>query len=986
MRLIRRIVFGLLALICLFVGGLALTAYLLDIPALIETYKPQALAAGSGALNRDLDVKTVTPSWFPVLGVRADGLRIGNRALDGRGPSDPGPETFVEVGRVEFGLAIWPALVSLGKDIRIASIRVDEPVVNVVRYPDGTFNFSTLGAETSTPAATPSEGNVFLERLERAGVDLVSLTEGTFRYDDRTPGGVGTFEVRRLGVQAKDIHLGDPVTAELTAALKGALEPNLELSVTTTPLASEPADLAAPGVAEVAVTAKSVPLSIVPFPVQGVALNQARLVTEAVARMNGDQVKVQGSVAVEDLRLTADKGPPGGAFTFSSVLDLSTTTAFQRLDLGSTEVTIGGARARLGGVLGLKPVSWRQFEVLTDPFSVRQAVALLPGERVSVPDGNVRLEVASTGDLDKADSRLAADWQGFEEVQAGLTARGNIMLRATGSGPVSTPSFTGDLDLSGLDVAGSGFAKPAGTTGSANVAGEVRKDGVRLTNLVVELAEATLKGGGFYPLAGRGKVDFGATLAPLDVTAFLGSLQIPAAGVPPGSKLGFDVRYQASPATPAAGRVDLTKIAFTAGGSDLRGSAAVESMSPLSLRLEGRSKRLDLDALLPASSGETSKESSDPNAPLLPESMRGTKVVADLEVETLRYSGLDLTQMDVLLLLEKGQLKVKTTRFGILGGRFTADGTTFDLLSSPPRYALAANLERVKGSELLAQLGVDFGNALEGQLDTQLDIAGSGLDTASLAKSLSGAFYMALNDGKLSGVDLVGATLLPLREALDFAAAATSNTGITQRLATEFDRLAGRFDLENGRLKLKEPLVMKTDQGTFTFDGGGLSIDGGLSLDGTYAVPPSLLRSLTGGKVKPKSSLPVGFRLGCSMTKPCVKDVDVAPAATALARLYAGKALDQGTKLLKERTGIDADRARKAAEQALRDSEAAKKKAEAEALRRAEEAKKKAEAEARRRAEAAKRAAEEKARKAAEAAKKKAEEEAKKRLRGLFGN
>lgn len=980
MRLIRRIVLGLLAAICLFVGGLALTAYLLDIPALIETYKPQALAAGSTALNRDLEVGEVSPSWFPVLGVRASGLRIGNRALDGRGPSDAaGPETFVEVGRVEFGLAIWPALTSLGKDIQIASIRIDEPVVNVVRYADGSFNFSTLGAETSTPTESSGEGNVFLERLERAGVNLVALTEGTFRYDDRSPGGTGTLEVRRLGVRAEDIHLGDPVTAKLTAALKGALEPNLELSVTTTPLASEPAELGAPGLAEVSLVANGVPLSIVPVQVEGLALADSRLVAEVGARLDGEKVRVQGSMGLEGLRLTSAGSSPGSAFTVSSVLDLTTSTAFRQIDLGSTLIAIGQAQARAAGVVGLTPVSWKRVKLASEPFSVRELMAILPGERISVPDGNLRLDLETTGNVDAAQSRLSADWQGFEQVQEGLTARGDVILRATANGALARPAFTGSLDLSGLDVQGGSYAKPRGTTGSANVSGEVRKDGIRFTKILLELAEARFEGGGFYPLAGRGKVDFGATLSPLDVGAFLASLEIPAASVPAGSKLGFELRYQASPATPAAGRVDLTKLSFTHGKSDLRGSVAVESLTPLSLRLEGRSKRLDLDALLPTSeAAEAPSEPTDPNAPILPESMRDMRLRADLEVETLRYSGLDLTKMDVLLTLEKGQLRVKTTQFGILGGRFTADGTSFDLISSPPKYSLAANLERVAGSALLETMGVGFGKALEGRLDTQLSVDGTGLDVATLAKTLSGALFMSLTGGKLNGVDLVGSTVLPLRDALDFASA-SSDLNIGTKLGTEFDRLAGRFDVENGRLKLKEPLLLETEQGNFTFNGGAVGLDGLLNLTGTYAIPPSLLRSLTGGKVRTKKPLLLGFGLGCTMTKPCVKDVDVGPTAEALAKLYAGQALDAGAKLLQEKTGVDVGRAR-------REAEAAKKKAEAQARQQLEAAKKKAENEARRQAEAAKRKAEEQARKAAEAAKKKAEEEAKKRLRGLFGN
>ena len=114
MRFLRWVVIGLGAIGVIIVGGLGLAAWLVDIGGLIATYKPQAVAAASEALDRPVELGDVSPTWFPTLGLRAEAITIGDQPLSSP-PTSGAPaeaDRFVELDAIEVGIAVWPALLS----------------------------------------------------------------------------------------------------------------------------------------------------------------------------------------------------------------------------------------------------------------------------------------------------------------------------------------------------------------------------------------------------------------------------------------------------------------------------------------------------------------------------------------------------------------------------------------------------------------------------------------------------------------------------------------------------------------------------------------------------------------------------------------------------------------------------------------------------------------------------------------------------------
>ena len=120
----------------------------------ILTKRAQAEAATlSQQLGRPVSIGRVSTSFLTGLGATVSGLEVG------AAPDEGVP--LAQVKELAVKVAALRALFSLGKDIVVRSVEVDQPVVNVVRLRDGTTNLERLQDrlaehEKSKPAEPPS--------------------------------------------------------------------------------------------------------------------------------------------------------------------------------------------------------------------------------------------------------------------------------------------------------------------------------------------------------------------------------------------------------------------------------------------------------------------------------------------------------------------------------------------------------------------------------------------------------------------------------------------------------------------------------------------------------------------------------------------------------------------------------------------------------------------------------------------------------------
>jgi AsmA protein len=106
----------------------------------LEVVVPRA----SAALGRELAVRDAKLRLFP--GPRVDLMDASIAGLAGEPP-------LVSLSSLEISLDLWPLVRSLGKDVRVDGIRLVRPVLNLVREPDGTWNYEGIGGKDDPAAA-----------------------------------------------------------------------------------------------------------------------------------------------------------------------------------------------------------------------------------------------------------------------------------------------------------------------------------------------------------------------------------------------------------------------------------------------------------------------------------------------------------------------------------------------------------------------------------------------------------------------------------------------------------------------------------------------------------------------------------------------------------------------------------------------------------------------------------------------------------------
>jgi hypothetical protein len=126
------------------IGGLlaALIALLIIVPALIDVgaFKRTYLPLVEEALHRSVDVGEVRLSLIPTPSIRISRLRVSDDPLFSTSP-------LFTAEQLQLRLKLWPLL--LGR-FEITEFVLEKPVMNLLKQPDGSFNYAAIGGKKTT--------------------------------------------------------------------------------------------------------------------------------------------------------------------------------------------------------------------------------------------------------------------------------------------------------------------------------------------------------------------------------------------------------------------------------------------------------------------------------------------------------------------------------------------------------------------------------------------------------------------------------------------------------------------------------------------------------------------------------------------------------------------------------------------------------------------------------------------------------------------
>jgi hypothetical protein len=241
-------------------------------------------------------------------------------------------------------------------------------------------------------------------------------------------------------------------------------------------------------------------------------------------------------------------------------------------------------------------------------------------------------------------------------------------------------------------------------------------------------------------------------------------------------------------------------------------------------RLAVRSRRLDLDQLLPARRGDQ---------PLPPVRAEGT-----FEVGSLHLRQLDAERARGRFTYGHGVTAVEDFALDAYGGK-SSGRAWFDLRDpAVPRYQLDATAE---GMDANAVLGAWTGakNVAFGTLNMTIDLDGSGLTVAEVARGLSVKGLAQVLGGRLAGSRV-------------FAKLAEF-TGVDRFRILSFRDLSAPFRVAQGRV-IFDPIALSSGE-TDWLARGSVGLDGTLDFAVAAVVPPSLVPGLPGNLVNSAGAL-----------------------------------------------------------------------------------------------------------------------------------
>lgn len=674
----------------------------------ILTRRAQAEAATlSQQLGRPVKVGRISTSFLTGLGATVTGLEVG--AADGEGVP------LAQVKEVGVRVAALRALFSLGKDIVVRSVEVTEPVVNVVRLPDGTTNLEQLQSRLARQQKPSPAGEAPAEPrdLSAVRVDHAAVTDGRVRLVDRSTGQTRELGISDLDITVDDLRAGKPLDVVVKAALLADRQ-NLELRLHTAPLPST----LQPTPERVVLRVQPVDLApLGPFLPKDARLEAGRLDADWTADLGAavpggkGATKAKGGIHVRGLRFAGTGAAP---VDFTADTDLDGNAESGDLDIRTLAIALGQA-----GITG------------------HGRVKSLASDRPTIDN----FEIVGH-DLDPA--VISRSFPALAKALKGQAA-GPIGLSVRGAGTQAAPSLDVTLDFTPVRLAvPQQLAKAAGAP-------------MKLL--------AHLRGAGKNAYRFEADLDLaGADLRP-------GQLL----DKPPGRPMALSLKGLASRGSTTTVKLDswtLRVLDDTVSGTASAEMQGEGKRATTTFALDARAPRLDADALLLQTDTK-----APPPPPADPHRFDGMRGKIHAEVASLVFHKVPWRNLLLDASMQDDLVKVDRLSMDAAGGQVRLDGTSVRLGPVDKPWDLKLAVKSLDLAQALTFGGK--GHAFAGIFDGNIGLAGKGTSLATVERTLDGKIDGNLKNGAFLGADLVSAVAGPLAKALPFATKALGGSGKT---------------------------------------------------------------------------------------------------------------------------------------------------------------------------------------------------------------
>ena len=357
-RLARAIGIALVLLVSLAVG----------LPFLINPnqFRPKLEAELSSALARDVKVGDLKLAIFSG-GVTAGDLSIADDPAYSRSP-------FLHAQAVTLAVDLWPLIFS--RQLRITSLTLDQPQIDLLQSPAGDWNFSSLGGKSVLPARQTRPAS---DTRMGLSVKLVTIEHGRLTFAQQN-GKDKARVLENVNVEVRNFSANSVFPFHLAANLAGGGD--IQLDGVAGPI----------NATDAAQTPAKVKLKLSGFDLAAAGVDRATglaglVAIDGVVASNGKTLFVNGRLKAEKLKLARNGSPAREPVEFDIALEHEMHQRSGTLRRG--EIHLGNAPASLTGTYRAQGESVAVAMTLWGPqMAVPQLTAMLPAFGVVLPQGS----------------------------------------------------------------------------------------------------------------------------------------------------------------------------------------------------------------------------------------------------------------------------------------------------------------------------------------------------------------------------------------------------------------------------------------------------------------------------------------------------------------------------------------------------------------------------------------------------------------------
>jgi len=188
-----------LAIIFALLGALLAFA-VFNLNGLVNKNKGVVISKIENSLDRKIEVGEIGVSIFGGLGFSLDNFKIEDDPAFSDG-------NFVEATKLIVNVKFLPLL---KKDLQIKKFTLDDPVINLIRDKNGTYNFSSLIKESKKDTKEGGKETSYF-------IGIADISNGTLHYEDRKDN--TNIQVSQIDFSSEGIEKNKPVSFDLAIAV-----------------------------------------------------------------------------------------------------------------------------------------------------------------------------------------------------------------------------------------------------------------------------------------------------------------------------------------------------------------------------------------------------------------------------------------------------------------------------------------------------------------------------------------------------------------------------------------------------------------------------------------------------------------------------------------------------------------------------------------------------------------------------------------------